>query len=189
MKKSLKHLALMRGINVGGKNMLPMKDLAKIFTAAGCGNVQTFIQSGNVIFDATPQLAIKLPGLISAQVAKRFGFQIPVVVRTHDQLQEIFAGNPFLKAGADADLLHVMFLADLPDPGAVASLDPQRSPPDEFIVQGREIFLRLPDGVAGRQRRGSDCKLTNSYFDSKLATVSTSRNWRTVTKLLEMMVG
>ena len=179
----------MRGINVGGKNMLPMKDLAAIFAAAGCGNAQTFIQSGNVIFDAAPELAAKLPVLISAQIAKRFKFQIPVVLRTHQQLQKVFTNNPFLKAGADADTLHVMFLADLPVSSAVAGLDPNRSPGDEFMVQGREIYLRLPQGVAGRERRGSDCKLTNSYFDSKLSTISTSRNWRTVTKLLEMMEG
>src|SRR5271154_3180251 len=96
LKKTEKHLALMRGINVGGKNTLPMKDLAEIFTAAGCANVQTFIQSGNVIFDAAPELSARLAELISAKIAKRFGFQIPVVLRTHQQLQKVFADNPFL---------------------------------------------------------------------------------------------
>ena len=75
-----------------------------------------------------------------------------------------------------------MFLADLPAASKIETLDPQRSPGDEYIVRGREIYLRLPNGVAGS-------KLTNAYFDSKLATTSTSRNWRTVTKLLEMMKG
>jgi uncharacterized protein (DUF1697 family) len=75
-----------------------------------------------------------------------------------------------------------MFLADKPSQAHVDTLDPHRSPPDEFIVQGQEIFLRLPNGAG-------NSKLTNAYFDSKLATISTSRNWRTVNTLLEMMGG
>jgi uncharacterized protein (DUF1697 family) len=78
--------------------------------------------------------------------------------------------------------LHVLFLADLPSPLRVKELDPQRCPPDEFVVRSREIYLKLPTGAART-------KLTNGYFDSRLATVSTQRNWRTVVKLLELMGG
>jgi uncharacterized protein (DUF1697 family) len=85
-----------------------------------------------------------------------------------------------LKPDAVLESLHVLFLADLPEASRVAVLDPERSPGDEYIVRGREIYLRLTTGAA-------NTKLTNAYFDSKLATVSTGRNWRTVTKLLELM--
>jgi uncharacterized protein (DUF1697 family) len=176
------HVALLRGINVGGKNKLPMSDLTAMFTAARCDNVRTYIQSGNVIFDAAPGAASKVAGVITARIASRFGYRTPVVMRTQKELEDVIRQNPFLKAGADETALHVMFLADLPDAGRVRDLDPDRSPPDRFIVRGREVYLQLPSGV-GRS------KLTNDYFDTKLATTSTGRNWRTVTKLLELMKG
>jgi uncharacterized protein (DUF1697 family) len=176
------YLALLRGINVGGKNKLPMKDLVEIFIEAGCADVRTYIQSGNVIFRASPGVSAQLPEEITSLVAKRFGFQTPVILRTAEQLRDVISNNPFRKAGAAEDTLHVMFLADLPSPLSVDNLDPDRSRPDTFIVRGQEVYLQLSNGVAGT-------KLSNNYFDSKLTTTSTGRNWRTVTKLLELMGG
>jgi uncharacterized protein (DUF1697 family) len=174
------YLALLRGINVGGKNKIQMKDLSAMFVAAGCKNVRTFIQSGNVIFDAPAKLTAKVPGLIAAQIADSLGYKTPVVMRSMAELEDAVSSNVFLKMGAAEDSLFLMFLATLPDPSKVMALDPDRSPGDEYVVRGREIYLRLPNGVA-------DSKLTNAYFDSKLSTTSTARNWRTVTKLLELM--
>jgi uncharacterized protein (DUF1697 family) len=174
------YLALLRGINVGGKNKLPMKDLIEIFVSHGCENVLSYIQSGNIIFRSGPSVAAEIPTVIAAQITARFGLRVPVVLRTVEELRHVALNNPFLQAGAAEDTLHVMFLADLPSAQRVASLDPDRSPPDAFQVLGREIYLHLPKGVA-------DSKLTNAYFDSKLATTSTGRNWRTVCKLLAMM--
>lgn len=174
------HVALLRGINVGGKNKLPMKDLVEMFLESGCGGATAYIQSGNIMFTATPVLASRLSARIAAQIKRRFAYDVPVVLRTADQLAKVVSSNPFLKAGTDENHLHVMFLAGAPDPERVRTLDPGRSVPDQFIVHGQEIYLRLPHG-AGRS------KLTNQYFDSRLATVSTARNWRTVTKLLELM--
>ena len=174
------YLALLRGINVGGKNKLPMKDLTEIFIAAGCESVRTFIQSGNLIFRASPALSRQLPTLIPSQIAAQFGHRPPVLLRTTAQLRDVVVNNPFLKQGSAEDILHVLFLADLPSPAQVAALDHARSQPDAFLVQGQEIYLQLPHGVA-------DTRLTNAYFDSKLATICTGRNWRTVVKLLELM--
>ena len=173
-------VALLRGINVGGKNRLPMEDLASMFREAGCNEVRTYIQSGNVVFRADPALAEDIPSLISASILSQFGYRVPVVTRTACEFQEIVQANPFAEVGAEANKLHVMFLADLPDRAHVDALDPNRSPGDEFAVLGREVFLHCPNGVARS-------KLTNSYFDSSLSTTSTSRNWRTVGKLLEMV--
>ena len=172
-------VALLRGINLGGKNKLPMKDLTAMFVEAGCGHVRNYIQSGNVVFETAPD---RLCEVIQQSIEKQFGFRVPVILRNAKQLRAVVAGNPFLKAGAAPETLHVMFLADKPSQAHVDTLDPHRSPPDEFIVQGQEIFLRLPNGAG-------NSKLTNAYFDSKLATISTSRNWRTVNTLLEMMGG
>jgi uncharacterized protein (DUF1697 family) len=177
---SATYLALFRGINVGGKNKLPMKDLKEMFIASGCEDVKSYIQSGNVIFRASPAVSESLPSLIAAKVADSFGHRPPLILRTAGQLREVISNNPFLQQGLPEDTLHVMFLADLPVPRQVDALDPDRSRPDAFLVRGREVYLHLPNGVA-------DTKLTNAYFDSKLATISTGRNWRTVTRLLAMM--
>jgi len=174
------YVALLRGINVGGKNMLPMKDLVAMFVAAECVDVRSYIQSGNVVFRATAGVASRLPAIITAQTEKRFGHKPPVILRTSEQLDAVYRNNPFLKMGAPEELLHVMFLAHQPAPSAVNALDPDRSPPDTFVVRGQEIYLRLPNG-------GAKSKLTNAYFDSKLATISTIRNWRTVANLLALM--
>ena len=177
---SATYLALLRGINVGGKNKLLMRDLSEMFSNVGCEDVRTFIQSGNVIFRSSPALSAGIPGLIASQIAESFGYRTPVVLRTAEQLGVVIRKNPFLELGAAEETLHVLFLADLPGPDLVNELDPHRSTPDTFVVRGREVYLHLPNGVARS-------KLTNDYFDSKLATTSTGRNWRTVTKLFELM--
>lgn len=174
------HVALLRGINLAGKNRLPMKDLIEMFGQEGCDGVAAYIQSGNIIFRAGHDIASQISNRITAKIKKRFGFDVPVVLRTASELKKVISNNPFLKAGAGEKELHVMFLADAPDAARIRTLDPDRSPPDTYQVRGREIYLRLPNG-AGRS------KLSNQYFDSKLATVSTARNWRTVTTLLDLM--
>lgn len=176
------HVALLRGINLAGKNRLPMKDLAAMFTDAGCTSVATYIQSGNVVFDASPALARRIPDRIEKAIADRFGYRIPVVTRTAGELRKVVRGNPFLRAGADAGTLHVAFLADSPAVARVKALDPDRSPPDAFVVRGREIYLHCPNGFART-------KLTNAYFDSKLSTMTTVRNWRTVETLVDLLTG
>jgi uncharacterized protein (DUF1697 family) len=175
----MKHAAFLRAINVGGNNKLPMKDLAAMFVAAGCRDVVTYIQSGNVVFSAPAYVLKKLPQTISKRIADDFGHKVPVVIRSHEQIAAVVRENPFLKAGELEKSLHVVFLADLPSAEAVAKLDPQRSPPDRFIVAGQDIFLHLTSG-AGQS------KLTNAWLDSKLSTVSTVRNWNTILRLHEM---
>ena len=176
------YVALLRGINVGGRRKLLMRDLAAIFVAAGCMSVRTYIQSGNVVFQAAPALTDGLSRRIAAAIAETHGLQVPVVIRTAADLDRVVSGNPFLAAGTDPAKLHVGFLAETPDPASVARLDPNRSPPDAFEVRGDEVYLHFPDGVARS-------KLDNAYFDRTLNTVCTIRNWRTVRRLHEMASG
>ena len=176
------HLALLRGINVGGKNKLPMSALVEMFVKARCKDVRTYIQSGNVIFSAPPSVAATVPDRVTTQILEQFGFPAPVILRRTEQLRDVVLHHPFLQAGVDLETLYVMFLASTPSAPNVEKLDPDRSPPDAFRVLGQEVYLHLPHGVA-------NSKLTNAYFDSKLATIGTSRNWRTTTKLLELMEG
>jgi uncharacterized protein (DUF1697 family) len=169
-------VALLRGINLGARQ-IPMKKLAEIFAEAGCRDVKTYIQSGNVIFRAanTSRVLAQIGRALSA----RFRFDVPIVTRTAAELRDVTESNPFLRAGRDAAKLYVVFLADEPEKSRIAALDPARSSPDEFTVRGREIYLYCPHGL-GRT------KLSNQYFDAKLVTTSTVRNWRTVLKLLDM---
>lgn len=173
------HVALLRGVNLGGRNKLPMAALSAMFEAEGCTAVRTYIQSGNIVFSASEVDIGGLPERISARIEADFAISVPIVLRSAVALETVVAGNPFLARGADPATLHVAFLSREPEPERVDDLDPQRSPPDEFEVVGADVYLYLPAGV-GRS------KLTNAWFDSRLGVVSTARNWRTVLRLLEM---
>lgn len=174
------YVALLRGINVGGRNKLPMRDLVAIFVDSGCSEVTTYIQSGNVIFMAPDDLAGRIPDVVSECIAERLGLRVPVVTRSAAEFEAVAAGNPYLGIETDFTKLHVAFLADRPTGAALAALDPDRSPGDAYEVRGGEIYLHLPNGAARS-------KLTTTYFDAKLGTTSTARNWRTVLKLHELL--
>ena len=173
------HVALLRGINVGGKNKLPMKPLIELFVEAGCTNVASYIQSGNVVLGAASALARQLPTLIQTAIGKRFGLNVPVILVSANELSHIAADNPFLKAKIELDVLHLGLLAKEPSAGQAAGLDENRSPPDAFVLRGRALYFHLPNGIART-------KLTNAYFDRALDTTCTIRNWRTVQKLVEL---
>ena len=173
-----RYVALLRGVNVGGRNKLPMADLRDIFSAAGYSAVQTYIQSGNVVFEAEQDLAGRTPEIVTESIRRRFGYETVVVVRSREELRQVAASNPFDTSG-DPRFLQVAFLGDTPDAEAVSRLDPQRSPPDAFAVRGRHVYLHYPAGVARS-------KLTNEYLAAQLQPASTMRNWRTVLRLLEL---
>ncbi|HLK62103.1 MAG TPA: DUF1697 domain-containing protein [Bryobacteraceae bacterium] len=179
-QKLYTYVALMRGLNMGSRNRIKMPVLEQMFTDATCSDVRSYIQSGNIIFRATPAKAEKIPQLIEARIGE-LGFRVPLAVRSAAELAGVVERNPFLRAGESEDRLHVLFLSTLPDAASVAALDPERSPGDRFIVQDREIYLQI--------QSAADSKLTNAWFDSKLKTMCTGRNWRTVVTLNEMMKG
>jgi uncharacterized protein (DUF1697 family) len=174
------HLALMRGINVGGKNKLAMSDLAATFEQLGCTDVVTRGNTGNVLFRAPAKLLQRLPEQVAALLEQELGVTSPVVLRSHVELGSACERNPFVAEGCDPSKLHVAFLADEPARARVEALDPNRSPPDRFVVVGRDVYLHCPNGL-GRT------KLSNAWFDSKLGTVSTVRTWNVVNQLRELM--
>jgi uncharacterized protein (DUF1697 family) len=106
------YVALLRGINVGGKNKLSMGDLIAIFDEAGCNHVRSYIQSGNIVFRATKACASRVPRVIPKVISDRLGLRVPIVMRSAVELRNIVRGNTFLRAGVDPNSLHVMFLAD-----------------------------------------------------------------------------
>ncbi len=176
------YVMLLRGINVGGNNKLAMRDLSDLLKGLGCSDIKTYIQSGNAVLRAPPSVVTQLAYAVRTCIAMKLGLTVPVVLRSASELRDIFTNNPFALAAHDPDHLHVAFLADHPTPEHLLTLDPARSPPDEFIVRGQDLYLLLPNGVA-------KTKLSNAWLDSKLKTTSTVRNWRTVEQLVKMTEG
>lgn len=176
------YLALLRGINVGGKNRVPMKELRLVVEDMGHEDVRTYLQSGNVVFESRSRASKKLATEVEDAISETFGLEISVIMRTQGELKRVASGNPFPTEGVNPTSLHVMFLAEPASAKAARSLDPDRSPPDEFEVKGREVYMWFPKGY-GRS------KLTIDYFEKKLGTRATARNWNTVVKLLELMEG
>jgi uncharacterized protein (DUF1697 family) len=175
------YVALLRGINVGGRTKVPMGDVKEALTDLGLEDVVSYIQSGNLVFRSAGRPP-KVAAGIEQRIAAEFGLNVTVIVRTAAELAEAARSNPFVAGGADRATLHVGFLAGRPAATAVARLDPEYAPPDEFMVRGREIYLRYPNGL-GRS------KLTTDYFERRLETALTVRNWNTVTKLVELSSG
>jgi uncharacterized protein (DUF1697 family) len=171
-------VALLRGINLAGRNKVSMAELRSALESLGLEDVATYIQSGNVVFRGRGGVR-DLAASIENGIEEALGIDVVVLLRTPAELRKVAAGNPFLRAGADPSKLHVVFLSGKPTKKAAAGLDPDRSPPGEFKLGGREVYLHLPTGF-GRS------KLTVDYFERQLGVSGTARNWKTVTKLVAL---
>lgn len=156
-----------------------MKELAALFAETGCQEPRTYIQSGNIVFRTDVKQIPALTKRITDEIRARYGFATEIIIRSGSDLAKILKANPFLKEQIPESFLHVYFVAGKYDKKAVADLDVHRSPPDRFIVQGSEIYLCVPNGMG-------KTKLLNTYFEKKLGTCMTARNWRTVLRLYEM---
>ena len=168
-------VALLRGVNVGGRTMIPMPSLEASLEDLGHEDVVTYIQSGNVVFESR----VKDPAReIEERIAEDFGVSVTVVLRTPAELKTIVKTNPFPKV-TDSKKLHVVFLSEKPTAKAAAALDPDRSPPDELVVKGREVYVHYPNGQA-------KTKVTNDWLERTLGVRGTARNWNTVLKLVEL---
>jgi uncharacterized protein (DUF1697 family) len=171
-----RYAALLRGVNVGGRAKLPMAELAAALTTLGHEDVRTYIQSGNVALTARGSRQ-STAAAIERTIDERFGLEVRVLLRTHEELAAIAAGDPF--ADAARGEVHIVFLERAPSQAAAGALDPQRSPGDSFALAGQEVYLHLPSG-AGRT------KLTLAYLERQLGVAGTQRNWNTLVKLIEL---
>jgi uncharacterized protein (DUF1697 family) len=176
------YVALLRGVNLGARNKVSMADLRTLIESLGAEDVQTYVQSGNVVFKSRVRSAAKLAGDIEQRISGKLGLEIRVVLRTDKQLAKIVAGNPFAASQSEGTKLHVTFLAEAPKASRTRALEPEAFEPDEFQVKGREVYLHTPKGY-GRS------KLSNAYFEKQLGVAGTTRNWNTVTKLAELASG
>lgn len=167
-------VALLRGVNVGGRNPLPMAELRALVESLGFTEVVTLIQSGNVVFSAERS---PTSGLLESAIEERFGLTLPVIVRSGEELRRALAANPY--PAAEPGTLHLGFLAATPAAGDVAALEPDRYLPERFQLQGAELYLELPAGM-GRSK-------LPAYLERGLRVPVTLRNWATSMKLLALL--
>lgn len=171
-------ILLLRGINVGGRNRLPMGELVELLEALGLEDVDTYIQSGNVVFRSAGELSPGLGEEIAAAIEDRHGFRPRALLLPAEQLDQAAESNPFPAAEAEPKTLHLFFLGDVPEEPDVESLNELRAPSERFHLVDRVLYLHAPDGI-GRSKLAARA-------ERHLGVSATARNWRTVEKLRQM---
>jgi len=175
------YISLLRGINVSGQKTVRMKDLVSLYESLGLGNVRTYVQSGNVIFSSPQKDTRELSGLIEKAVEETFGFKVAVLLRTPSELQLVISNNPFLKKpDIDKSKLAVTFLSDKPENSHISRIQGINDESDRFVIVNKEIYLYCPNGFART-------KFSNQFFEKKLGVTATTRNWKTVNALLDIV--
>lgn len=176
-----KYIVLLRGINVGGKRKILMKDLKLLFERMGFSEITTYIQSGNVLFCSDKeQENFVLEKELQEAILAAFGFEVPVIVRTSEELDKAISQNPFFREGnMEIERLHLTFLKEVPGPENLLKTAQYDYSPDKFVMDNNHAFIYC----AGKYHQS---KLTNKFFESKLETAATTRNWKTVLKLQEL---
>ncbi|HET9825023.1 MAG TPA: DUF1697 domain-containing protein [Chitinophagaceae bacterium] len=173
-------ISILRGINLGGHNTVKMDALRKLFIDLGFVNVQTYIQSGNVIYQSKKLEARKINQAIENNIKQKFGFDVPVITLTLEELIKIAKSNPFSKDKTrDTSFFHVTFLSDKPKVNDVNKIKENDFKPDEFKEIDKVIYLYCPNGY-GRT------KLSNSFFENKLKVSATTRNWKVTSELISI---
>ena len=171
-------IALLRGINVSGRKTAPMTDVKRAFESLSLENVRTYAQSGNVFFDCGRAETAKVAPFVEEKLRETFGFSTNVLIRTQRELEKIIENNPLIdSADTEPEKLYVTFLSDRSDETVASTLDIQLDQGEKFVIVGTEVYLYCPNGYART-------KLNNAMFETKLKTVATTRNWKTINKLL-----
>jgi uncharacterized protein (DUF1697 family) len=171
-------ILLLRGINLGPNNRVAMPQLREVLTRAGMDDVRTYVQSGNVVL-TSDQPPDQLARSAEKQIAKAFGLDISVVARTRDELAQVVKCNPLTDVATNPKRYQVTFLENEPDPSVIEKLAAAAADTERLVAIGREMYAWHPEGVARS-------KLWTALAGKGLGTVATSRNWTTVTTLLQM---
>lgn len=173
------YISILRGINVSGHKIIKMDALKKMYEDAGFKKVKTFIQSGNIIFQDKETDIKTLEEKIAEKIKITFLFDVPLIVKSLNEFETIFLNNPFIKEKhKDIIKLHVTFLALKPDKSNIEKLKGDFGN-DEFIITDSAIYLFCPENYG-------NTKLNNNFFESKLKVTATTRNWKTVTELVNL---
>lgn len=174
------YISILRGINLGGHKMIKMEQLAALFKSLNFKDIKTYIQSGNVVFQAVETNVHDFAKRIEEKISERFGFAVPVMVKEKNEIAAVLQNNPFIKAeDKDVSKLHVTFLSQEPDKSYLDKINRLQYLPDEYILSGSTIYLYCPNGYG-------NTKLNNNFFENKLKVTATTRNWKTVNELMDM---
>ncbi len=176
-----KKVAILRGINVGGKRKILMKDLKLLFEKIRFTDVTTYIQSGNVIFNPSDNLSdFEISMEVQKAISDKYGFDVPVIIRSINELKQTIKRNPFLKnTENDFKQLHLTFLSEIPQPENIRNAEISNSGADQFVVDKNNVFVFC-------EGKYHQSKLTNNFFENKLKVKATTRNWKTVVKIIEL---
>jgi len=172
------YVALLRGINVGGKNILPMKRLVAVLEGIGLKKVQTYIQSGNVVFQTRTNSSKKLSGDIGAAIGKSHGFVPPVLVLSIQEFRNAVVSNPFPDGENEPKSLHLFFMESSPVSPDLARLASLQSESERFQLDGTVFYLHAPEGI-GRSKLAAN-------VEKALGVTGTGRNWRSVKAILSL---
>jgi len=172
------YIALFRGINVGGKNALPMKELVALLEDLECRNVKTYIQSGNAVFESNVSDASRLSNTIGIEIQKRRGFKPWVFLLGCEEIEQAITNNPFPEAENEPKALHVGFLGSVPKNPDLKTLDGLRKGSERFHLMDNVFYLHAPEGI-GRSKLAANT-------ERLLGVSMTDRNWRTMCKILKM---
>jgi uncharacterized protein (DUF1697 family) len=175
----VRKVALLRGVNVGGNNRVPMAHLRELMQELGYEDVRTHLQSGNAVFTAPRTPPPQAAREIENKLERHLGLSIRVLVRTRDELARVVSANPLPEAVSEPSRLLVTFLSAPPDPERLRELDPADFEPDRFGVGEREVYVWCPEGVR-------TIKLSYAFWEKRFGVVATARNWNTVTRLLAL---
>ena len=173
-------ISLLRGINVGGHNQIKMEALRQLYAGLGYAGVQSYIQSGNVIFNTEETDTHTLEVTISEKIYETFGFKVHVLVITTDELENTLKNNPYpADTLKDPEKIYISFLSGAPDRSLLMAIQPSLYAPDEFSLCGKVIYNYCPNGYG-------KTKLTNTFFENKLKVTATNRNLKTSIELLKL---
>lgn len=172
------YIALFRGINVGGNNMLPMKALVSILENLGLDSVKTYIQSGNVVFQSQTEDSSRLSSKISAEIKESHGFEPKVLLLELPEMEQALNSNPFPDAESDPNTLHVNFLVSVPANPDLKTLESIKKENERFALKGKIFYLHAPEGI-GRSKLAANA-------ERLLGVAMTGRNWRTAGRIVAM---
>jgi len=174
----MKYVAFLRGINVGGRTVIKMEKLRKVFSSLGFANVKSYIQSGNIVFESDETDEKELTEKIGKAVEANF-FKTPVMIRSIDEIRKAIENNPFAAEQFEDKYFHLVFLSEKLTQEKAEMLLSNNKDTEKFAVFDREIYCLLREGVA-------NSLLGKKYIDNKLKVSATARNWRTMQKILEL---
>ena len=174
------YIAILRGINVSGKNTIKMDKLNELFVRLNFQNVKTYIQSGNMVFQSKSTDYQAFEKQIQDKIREEFGFEVPVMVIQKSDWDFMATNNPFVnKRQEDITKLHVTFFSKMPEQALFEKIKDGNYAADEFIISDKSIYLFCPNGYG-------NTKLSNNFFENKLKITATTRNWKTVNELMTM---